>query len=234
MTDEQNANGTGDWKAVRTAENVDQFQSIVEPHVDTLRQAAHDDLAYYTHQGLIHENDLTPEEVVGEALLYAWDHRAQRPETMSLRGWLLGMQHRVTRSLVDDIAEYRNDKAISLDEEIPPDARGRGEQTRLGQYGWQPEVNITWENVTPGREPRDVEAPLFTNRDTFALDPDTRHVVMMHDEFDMPLPEVASTMNRTVEETAALLEQARATLRERIESPPSSESPPPPDVASST
>lgn len=227
MSDEQETTDTVDWDAVMEVDREEDFRSIITPHVNTLIQAARHDLEYYVNEGVLHENDLTPGEVVGEALVYAWEHRAQRPDGMSLRGWLLGMQHRVTRALVDEIAAYRREKALSLDEEIPPDARGRGFQDRR-QYGTQPEVSITWEDVTPGREPRDVEVPLFTNRDTFTLDPDTRHVIMMHDEFDMPLPEVATTMDRTVEETASMLEQARTTLRQHTDSSSSADAPPPP------
>lgn len=229
MSDEHAANRPADENDIRTAAHRDAFRGLVAPHLDILHRAARHDLDYYNDQGVVHENDLTPEEIVGETLVYAWEHRAQQPHGMSLRGWLLGIQHRVASRLVDGIASYRREKAVSLDETIPPDARGRGEQDRR-QYGWKPEMDITWEDVTPGREPHDVEAPLFTNRDTFSLDPDTRHVVMMHHEFDVPLPEVAAIMSRTVEETAALLEQGRATLEQRIESPPSSESPDPPEA----
>ena len=38
---------------------------------------------------------------------------------------------------------------------------------------------------------------------------------MMHDEFEMDLVEVAFTMEQSVRETAALLEQARTSLHQR-------------------
>jgi RNA polymerase sigma-70 factor (ECF subfamily) len=224
---EQEAPNQTDSDDVHELTTEEAFRSAVRPHLDTLRQAARDDLDYYANRGLIREDELLPDDIIGETLVYAWQHRVQRPDDMRLRNWLLGMQHRVTRSLVDEIADYRRQKALSLDDEIPPDVRGRGFQERR-QYGTQPEVNITWEDVTPGREPRDIEAPLFTNRDTFGLDPDTRHVVMMHDEFDMPLADVAATMDRTVDETAALLEDARTTLRQKTDASDASETPPPP------
>ena len=53
------------------------------------------------------------------------------------------------------------------------------------------------------------------NEETFHLDPDARHAVMMHDEFEMDLVEVAFTMEQSVRETAALLEQARTSLHQR-------------------
>ncbi|PSR01315.1 MAG: hypothetical protein BRD47_06505 [Bacteroidetes bacterium QS_8_68_28] len=50
---------------------------------------------------------------------------------------------------------------------------------------------------------------------TFHLDPDARHAVMMHDEFEMDFTEGAFTMEQGVQETAALLEQARPSLHQR-------------------
>lgn len=210
----KNSPTSDDWQAALDADDEEAFREAVRPHTDALIAAARHDLDYYADQGFIREGDFTPEEVVGETLIYAWEHRAQRPAQMSLNGWLQGMQYRVLRSLVEEQQQYRENKAISLDEQIPPDERAEGRQERF-QYGYQPDAEITWEDVTPGAEPVDIEAPLFTNADTFHLDPDSRHVAMMHDEFEMELSEVASAMRRSVKETAALLSQARTTLHER-------------------
>ncbi len=195
------------------ADSEDAFRARVRPHIETLRRAAEQDLDYYVAQGALSEQDLTPEEVVGEALIDAWTQRAARPEGMSAAGWLLACEVRAMRRLVEQHQAYRAAKALSLDERLPPDALAEGYQERR-QYG-QHDTAFTLEDVTPGTEPVDVEAPLFANRDTFALDPDSRHVVMMHDEFDVPLPEVAAILERAMTDTAKLLEQARAHLRTR-------------------
>jgi RNA polymerase sigma-70 factor (ECF subfamily) len=201
-----------DWQDVLAGDDEDAFRALVAPHTDTLLRAATLDLDYYTEQGFVHDTDLTPEEVVGETLIYAWTHRDARPEAMSLRGWLLAAETRVVRRLVERLRAYRADKALSLDERLPSDVRGEGEQARQ-QYD-QHDTAFTWEDATPGTDPRDVEAPLFANPDTFGLDPDSRHVVMMHDEFDLPLPEVASMMRRSMQDTAKVLAQARTKLRD--------------------
>ena len=219
-----------DWQAVLDRGDRDAFHDLVTPHTEALTAAARHDLDYYAEQGDLHPDDLTPEEVTGEALLYAWEHRAQRPSQMSLLGWLQGTQYRVLRSLVEVQQQYRADKVISLDAPIPPEeaAEGRQERFQYGYHGSQPDAQITWEDVTPGQRPVDIEAPLFTNADTFTLDPDSRHVVMMHDEFEMNLSEVAFAMSQSVKATAALLEQARTTLHERQVAEPPTE---PPDDA---
>lgn len=216
-----------DWQAVLDRDDEAAFQDLVRPHIENLRRAAQHDLDYYVTQGDLHEHDLTPEEVVGETLIYTWEHRAQRPTDISLLGWLMGTQYRVLRDMVEARRQYRADKAISLDAQIPADAKSQGFQDRR-QYGYKPDEVLIWEDVVAGYEPSDIEAPLFTNEDTFHLDPESRHVVMMHDEFDVPLPDIASAMHQAVRDTEALLEQARTSLRER-QGEPGEASPPPPE-----
>jgi RNA polymerase sigma-70 factor (ECF subfamily) len=216
----EHAGAGADWQRAMDTGDRDTFQQAARPHIDRLITAARHDLDYYVEQGELHSDDFTPEEIAGETLIYAWDHREKRPEQVSLEGWLLGTQHRLLRGMVAEAMQYREEKALSLDEQIPADAKAEGEQARF-QYGYQPEAEITWEDVTPGPEPVDVNAPLYAedgsvpNEATFHLDPDARHAVMMHDEFEMDLVEVAFTMEQSVRETAALLEQARTSLHQR-------------------
>jgi DNA-directed RNA polymerase specialized sigma24 family protein len=220
MEPAEHASEHPDWQQAMNAGDREAFQAAARPHLDRLLTAARHDLDYYVDQGELHPGDFTPEEVAGEALIYAWDHRDRHPDQVSLEGWLLGAQHRLLRSMVREAMTYREEKALSLDEQIPADAKAQGNQTRF-QYGHQPEEEITWEDVTPGSKPVDVNAPLYAedssvpNEATFHLDPDARHAVMMHDEFEMDLAEVAFTMEQSVQETAALLEQARTSLHER-------------------
>lgn len=204
------------WQAVMEQDDEDAFRAVVHPHTQALMDVARADLRFYVEQGELHERDFTPEEITGETLIYAWQHRRQRPEQMSLRGWLLGMQYRVMRAMVEKLRAYRHDKAISLDEPIPPHAADF--ETEEWFYEWnQPQSgDLTWEDITPGLEPVDLEVPLDGNRNLFTLDPDDYHVLMLHDEFEMPLSEVAFTLSRSLNETAEMLDQARVTLRERL------------------
>lgn len=203
-----------DWQTVMQEGDEETFHHLVTPLTDTLRRAAQRDLDFYVQQGRLHEDDLTPEEVTGEALIQAWQQRERCPKKMSLKGWLLGIQHRVLRGLVDQYAAYREDKAISLDEPVTlnPDAYDAQEWF----WDWyEPEESLTWEDVTPGQRPVDLSPTLSARGGPHDLEIENYHVLMMHDEFEMGLPEVAYAMNRQVREVAELLEQARASLRER-------------------
>ena len=221
-----------DWQRVLEHDDRDAFEALAQTHVDDLLHSARHDLDYYVLQGHIQESDLTPEEVVGEALIHAWQHRRQRPEKMSLRGWLLGTQYRVLRGLVKRQKDYRRDKAVSLDAPVPP-AGPEGFDTQEWFYAWyQPDNHFTWEDVIPGDRPVDVEVPLDQENARLFSDEDVYHVIMMHDEFEMSLPEVAFTMGRAVDELAGQLNQARANLRERgirATPPEAMDHPAPPD-----
>ena len=213
MSDEPSDDRT--WQRILDSDDETDFRHLVEPCLDDLLEAAQHDIDYHVHQGDLHADDLTPEEVTGEALVYAWKHRAQRPDGMSLTGWLLGTQYRVLQDLVTQRKRYRAEKTLSLDEPIPSGVWIKGQEGRR-QYprGFPGGTETTWEDLATGSEPRDVEAPRFTNRDTFTLDSDSRHVVMMHDEFDLPLPEIASTMDVALQDAERMLADARASLQD--------------------
>ena len=212
------------WQHALEAADEDAFRKLVEPHMETLLRAARHDLQYYVAQGYLHANDLAPEEVVGQTLIYAWEHRRHCPEEMDLREWLLSAQVRVVRTMVDRIRRYRDEKAISLDEPLPVDMASYREQAWT--EGWQePKAQIRWEDVLPNREPMDVEVSLLAGKEMLLGEPQTWHVMMMHDEFGLSLPAVSFALDRAVNEVAEVLEQARATYRERVaETPPIRES----------
>ncbi len=213
------------WEAVLKDSDQDAFRELVEPYTEVMLRAARRDLEFYLQQEILQESDFTPEEIVGETLLYAWEHRDVRPEKMGLRSWLLGTQHRVTRGLVNRLRSYRHDKEISLDEPVPTDPDAQDTQEWFWDW-YQPEHELTWEDVIPAQQPEDMEVPLTGDREELLEDTDARHVLVLHDEFEMSLPEVAFTINRSPEAVAELLEIARAGMARRgaddedVEHPP--------------
>src|SRR5690606_25414081 len=109
-------------------------------------RVARHELDYYVHAGYLHRQDLEPEDVVGEALIRAWDQLKQRPEQMSLRGWLLGIEYRTMQHLVEKMRGYRQEKAISLDEALPINPDNMDVQEWFWEW-YQPDANMTWEDV---------------------------------------------------------------------------------------
>lgn len=204
-----------EWQEVMTSGDEADFRALVEPHLPALIAAARDDLRYYVAQGALHPEDLSAEEAAGEAIIFAWEHRRQRPDGMSVRGWLLGTLVRALRGVVQTQQAYRRDNAISLDAPLPLNPASYDTEEWFWEW-YQPDAILTFEDVIPYRVPIDYEVPLGDTDLTHGFAADAHHVLMMHDEFEMSLPEVAFTLNRAVQEMAALLDQARMDLRDRI------------------
>lgn len=217
------------WAQVAAQDDEAGFRALVDPHMETLLDAARQDLDYYRAQGLLHERDLTPEEVVGEGLLHAWSRRDRKPEAMRLKAWLLGTQHRAVRGLVNDIRTYRAEKAISLDAPIEPQPETYAREQWFAEWYEPNRGGLTWEEVTPGRAPQDLEISLRETGHAKALDPSSYHVLMLHDEFDLSLPDIAFAMGRSVNEVAEAVGEARVTLRERLGEAPRAAVPDPSD-----
>ena len=215
---ETTARTPGNWQQVLREGDRDEFEALVRPHLEDLLQACRQELEFYAEHDRIHGDDFTEEEIAGETLIQAWEHRLQRPEQMTLRGWLLGTQHRILRKLVQDEEDYRHSKAISFDDELPKPQAGEDARERFSDLYQSDEPN-TWEDVTPGQTPVDYEIDMDEERPTSSPSIG-RHVVMMHDEFEMSLPEVAFTMQMGVREMAKHLESARTTGFERGEETP--------------
>jgi DNA-directed RNA polymerase specialized sigma24 family protein len=210
--------GLDDWQDVMQRGDEEAFQHLVAPYFDTLLKAARHDLDFYVAQGHLQDDDYTPEEVVGETQLYAWRHRMHCPEKMSLRGWLLGVQHRLLRHLVEQQRSYREDKAIELDAPIPISADDQDKEEQFWEW-YQPEDETLWEDVLPAVTPVDIEIDLDKEgRDAIlAGDETARHVLIMHDEFEMTLPEIAFTLEQSINDVARTLETVRANFRERMQ-----------------
>lgn len=206
---------TPDWRAAFATGDRDAFQQAVQPYMNTLMAAARRDLRYYQQRGALKKDDLTIEEVVGEGLVQAWDRRDRVPPRISLKGWLLAVQHRAARGLAARERGLRREGAFSLDGPLPSEG-SQSDHTQEWFWEWyQPDNVMQWEDITPGRVPVDVEINLEGDR-ADALEGDARHVLMLHDEFDMEPEEVAFTLGRSVNEIAQVLQLARSSLRERL------------------
>ena len=202
----------------------DAFEEALAPHRDTLLDAAQRKLSARIATGELRERVLTPEELAGETLLRAFDHRARyEPEQMSMRAWLLGIQYRTLNRLVRDERRYDTQKAISLDAPVP--ARDEEDAVEQDFYEfYQPFDVTTYEEMIPGSRPADVEIDASRSLtpderaylDAGGLSPEQRHLVEFHDEFELSLPEIAQIMEYSLQDTAEALGEARVHLRQYI------------------
>jgi len=108
------------WKAALRGDRA-AFQATVAPHLEELLGAARRELSYRVALGNFGADDLTPEELVGEALLRAWQDRYRRPSPLGVKVWLLALLFRVARDLARREAGLRRIPTESLEALVPPE-----------------------------------------------------------------------------------------------------------------
>ncbi len=208
----------------------DSFEEALAPHLATLHEAAERQLA--VERDLVSDEpvagerlvDLTPDELVGETMIRAWDRRERFDgDRMGFRAWLLGLQTRSLARYAHREDRYAERKEISLDDELPT----HEDQDAVGEQFYefrQPFDVDTYEEVIAGTTP---EAPGTDGLDAdeigdqdermdASLAADARQATVLYDEFDVSLPEVAQILDASLKDTAAYLNLAREGLLARL------------------
>jgi DNA-directed RNA polymerase specialized sigma24 family protein len=207
----------------------DAFEMAVAPYQADLLAAAHRQLDLPTDLGPGEEpspaTDLTPEELVGETLLRAYERReSYDAHRMGLRAWLLGVQTRALARFRQREALYTQSKEISLDAEVPTGAETDAVEDTLYEFNQPFEVTL-YEDIIAGTAPDDIDlnydaSDRLSSDELAALadarfDDRTTQAVVLHDEFEVSLPEVAQILNTSLKDAAEALNAARVGLRER-------------------
>ncbi len=199
----------------------DAFEEAVAPHREAMLGAARTSVAARKANGELGETALNPEELVGEALVRAFDGRDRYdPGGMSLRAWLLLLQQRALNRIAADEQRYAGQKAISLDEPVPFGDRYDAVEEGFYEFN-QPFEVVTYEDLIPAQAPADVEIdarrPLTEEEREFLdraeLRPEQRQVVELHDEFALSLSEVSQILDYSLQDTASALNEARVHVR---------------------
>ena len=210
----------------------DAFEEAVAPLQGDLLRFAHRQVALQRRLGQLKPDELTPEELMGDGLVTAFDRRDRfDAKSMRLRAWLFGLQHRALVRTLKQEARYAARSAISLNEEVPQNESQDAVEEALYEFR-QPFDVTTYEELIPGSAPADVEITFdggaharerlsaeeraFVDREDVDLPSDARQVVLFHDEFELSLPEVAQILDYSLKDTAEALNLARASLREYI------------------
>jgi RNA polymerase sigma factor (sigma-70 family) len=197
------------WKAALRGDRA-AFQATVAPHLEELLGAARRELSYRVALGNFGADDLTPEELVGEALLRAWQDRYRRPSSLGVKVWLLALLFRVARDLARREAGLRRIPTESLEALVPPEPIYDDDEEFWEWY--QPDELTRWEDVVeaPAMTPEEMAAA--DERLTRTPDPRAREVFLLYELHRVPLSETALALGLSVTETARLLEEARRDL----------------------
>ena len=169
--------------------------------------------------------DLTPEELVGETLVRAWARRERYDaDRLGFRSWLLGLQTRALSQYARREGLYAERKMISLDEELP--TRPETDAVEEDFYEFRQPFDVdTYEEIIPASEPADVSVEGFNDAGLSETDEDllsdatfrgaAQQATILHDEFEVSLPEVAQIIDASLKDTAAMMNLAREGLLAR-------------------
>lgn len=214
----------------------DAFEEAVAPLRDLLIRSAHAAIEARLADGSLPDHTLTPEELAGETLVRAFEGRTYYSTNMSLRAWMLGLQQRALTRIAAEESGYRDRKAISLDEEVP--VREDYDAVEEAFYEFRQPFDVTtYNDVIPAQAPDDIEIdtrrPLTDEElrylEDSGLDPNVKQVVQLHDEFDMPLGEVAQILEHSLHDIAESISSARVHVRQWLGSTESQTLPSDPD-----
>ena len=158
-------------------------------------------------------------------MIRAFDHRGNfEPDQMSFRAWLLGIQYRTLNRLIRNEHRYDDQKAISLDEEVPANEDYDAVEEDFYEFR-QPFDVTTYEEMIPSQQPEDVEIDPrgrtlsqdeLDYLESSGLSAEQRHLIEFHDEFELSLPEIAQIMEYSLQDTAEALGEARMHVRHYI------------------
>ncbi len=200
----------------------DAFEASVAPHREALTRAARTSIETLSDTEELPTDTLNAEELVGETLLRAFDGRDNFPiGKMRMLSWLLSLQQRALTRIASDENQYRSRKAFSLDEEVAEreDIDGIDD----GFFGAvEPFAVTTYEDILPASMPDDIEVDARRSLtkeelqflEDAGLDPSGRQIVELHDEFDLPISDVAQVLERSLHDVAESLNQARVHVRQ--------------------
>lgn len=184
------------------------FIEETEPYLPVLLEMAGHDLRYHEARGDIAAGELTPEEVVGEALIRANYERRRRPPDVPLRTWLLAMQIRVLDQLLEQRERETKRWAVSLDQPIPSAPAPFRDDSFWDWY--QPDEVIKYEDQLPVAS--DDPASLLGTEYETALEPPERRAWLLHDVQGLSLEQVAIALHLSARTARELVEQARTKL----------------------
>ena len=187
------------------------FDRLVEAEMANLLESARHEIAYYESTGDFPPGYITPEELVAEAMIQAWDHRAKKPKGMEPRAWLHAMLFTAADALAARRREIQAHETVPLEEKLPdaPLVTDPVYDDDEEFYEWyQPDEALKWEDVIGSidLEP-DLLAEAIEKQPT-RLELKQRRCAMLHYRFGFAFEQVCRIMQEKPQAVAQMLQQA--------------------------
>ncbi|MBB5755233.1 RNA polymerase sigma factor [Prosthecomicrobium pneumaticum] len=197
------------WRATLQGDR-DAFQRLVGPYLDELFAAARRDVRYHSAVGDLREDEISPEEVVGETLLRAWRDRHRRPQGLDIRPWLLGLQFRVLTRIVRQEQVLR--KLVSVSLEAPAPAEPIYDDDESFWEWYQPDEMLRWEDIVPADVTAEAAEPAVFEREVPGLSALARQVLVLRHVHRFSVGEIASVLGLSARRIAELWQDGHALL----------------------
>jgi len=169
------------------------FNEMAEPYLDEMSQIAEREILYLQYLGHFGQDDLNTNELVGEALLQAWDRRHKRPDEISIKAWLLGTLQRVIQRKVRQADILKSVESVSLESPVLSENYFDEDQSF---WDWhQPDDFTKWEDIIEDHHVLPEDYILYEEGETNILPGQFRDVIFFHDKHSLKPHEVAYLMN---------------------------------------
>ncbi len=192
------------------------FDRLVEAEMANLLQSARHEIAYYESVGDFPPGFMTPEELVAEAMIHAWDKWAEKPAGMEPRAWLHAMLFQVADALAARQREIRQHEAVSLEQEIPqaPLVIDPVYDDDEQFYEWyQPDEALKWEDVIGSIELEPDLLAEVIEQQPRRLELKERRCAMLHFRFGFSVEQICRIVQEKPEKVAAMLQHAREQVK---------------------
>ncbi len=204
-----------DWEKVVKGDKA-AFDALAEKEMAGLLEAAKHEVAYFEDVGDFPPRYMTPEELVGAALIQAWDNRAKKPESMEARAWLYAILFDAADKLAARRRDIQKHETLSTDQVIPDDplVLDPNYDDDESFYEWyQPDEALKWEDVIASRAIAPEELISLCESAPAKLGKLERRAALLHFRLGFSIEQVCRVTHKPVKDIAALLESARGKLR---------------------
>ena len=199
------------WEKI-VAGDREAFDRLVEQEMANLLEAARHEIAYYESIGDYPPDYITPEELVAEAMIRAWDNREKKPKGMEPRAWLFAMLFRAADALAARRRDIQRHETLPLEQKIPdvPLVNDPVYDDDEEFYEWyQPDEALKWEDVIGNI---DLEPDLLMEAVEAApkrLEPKERRAAMLYCRFGLSLEQTCRVLEEKPEVVTQLVEKAK-------------------------
>jgi RNA polymerase sigma factor (sigma-70 family) len=199
--------------------SAEDVRSFINANFTLLFRFVERELRYRENLGMIRRDQVTPEEVIDEAVANALDNGEEKPELVSLEPWL----YRLTRSAIDQLASRNGEQVpqVPLDHAYRQTDIHNADELQM-QFHQPDEAVINQELIadtrvsTPEASAASDEMISMVEYALLGAKPEDREAFLLYAVEGFTPDEIAVITNRSVEQVRSSVAAAREHLRKSL------------------